>query len=114
MNFISEYNRVYAKDGERVVAEVTFPPVGEGLVEIDHTFVDDSLRGGGVAGELMEAAYERIKSDGKRAIPTCGYAVKWFEKHEDRRDILAEAGGSARGGLARRSGDKQANLIYVS
>jgi predicted GNAT family acetyltransferase len=91
MNLVSEFNRVYAVDEDgRLVAEVVFPPIGAGLVDIEHTFVDDSLRGGGVANELLEAAYERIKGDGKRAKATCGYAVKWFAKHEDRRDILID------------------------
>jgi predicted GNAT family acetyltransferase len=91
VKLISEYNRVYANDENgRLVAEVTFPPAGNGVVEIDHTFVDDSLRGAGAAGELMEAAYAKIKGDGKRARATCGYAVKWFERHEDKRDILAD------------------------
>jgi predicted GNAT family acetyltransferase len=85
----SEYNRVYANDENgRLIAEVSFPPAGAGVVDIERTFVDDSLRGGGVAGELMEAAYERIKGDGKKAALTCSYAVKWFERHEDKKDIL--------------------------
>jgi predicted GNAT family acetyltransferase len=89
MNLISEFNRVYANDENgRLVAEVTFPPIGEGEVEIDRTFVDDSLRGGGVANELLEAAYNRIKADGKKAKAACSYAVKWFANREDKRDIL--------------------------
>jgi predicted GNAT family acetyltransferase len=91
VNFVSEFNRVYAKDDNgRVIAEVFFPPVGAGVVEIERTFVDDSLRGGGVAGELLEAAYARIKEDGKKARAVCGYAVRWFEKHADKRDILID------------------------
>ncbi|MDR0615748.1 MAG: N-acetyltransferase [Synergistaceae bacterium] len=90
MNLVSEFNRVYANDENgRLVAEVRFPPAGAGMVDIEHTFVDDSLRGGGVAGELMEEAYRRIKKDGKKALLTCSYAEKWFRRHEDRRDILA-------------------------
>ncbi|MDR1020697.1 MAG: N-acetyltransferase [Synergistaceae bacterium] len=89
MKLTSEYNRVYANDENgRLIAEVTFPPAGAGVVDIEHTFVDDSLRGGGVAGELLEAAYERIKGDGKKAVLSCGYAVKWFERNEGKRDIL--------------------------
>jgi predicted GNAT family acetyltransferase len=89
INLISEFNRVYANDENgRLLAEVRFPPAGAGTVDIEHTFVDDSLRGGGVAGELMEAAYARIKGDGKKALLTCSYARKWFERHEDKRDIL--------------------------
>ena len=51
MEFQSEDHRIFAKDQEgHVIAEVTFPEVSEGTAVIDHTFVDDSLRGQGVAG----------------------------------------------------------------
>lgn len=77
--------------GERL-AWVTFPPAvgaGPGTVEIDRTFVDPSLRGQGVAGELMARAAEAIRSTGRRAQPTCSYAAAWFERHPEARDLLA-------------------------
>lgn len=46
MEFQSEDHRVFAKDqGGHVIAEVTFPEVSADTAVIDHTFVDDSLRG---------------------------------------------------------------------
>jgi Predicted acetyltransferase len=90
MKFVHVANRIYANDESgRLLAEVTFPAVGPDEVEIDHTFVDPSLRGGGVASRLMEEAYEEIRRQGKRARATCPYAVRWFEKHAEKRDILA-------------------------
>jgi predicted GNAT family acetyltransferase len=91
MDFVHEANRIYVNDesGE-MIAEVTFPDRDGGTVEIDHTFVSDKLRGGGVASRLMEHAYDEIKRRGGRAVPTCSYAVKWFDRHEDKRDILTE------------------------
>ena len=89
MEYIKEKNRIYANDASgKLIAEVTFPDCGENTVVIDHTFVDDSLRGQGVAAELMEAAYSAIKSSGKVATLTCSYAVKWFEKNKKKNDIL--------------------------
>ena len=55
MEFHIETNRIYAEDPSgRLLAEVTFPPLDEGTVIIDHTFVDASLRGQGIAGKLLE------------------------------------------------------------
>ncbi|MCI7301099.1 MAG: GNAT family N-acetyltransferase [Clostridiales Family XIII bacterium] len=91
MELQKEKNRIFAVDNSgKLVAEITFPDAGNGLVDIDHTFVDDSLRGQGAAGQLVEAAAKQIASDGKKARITCSYAVKWFEKHEEYRDILAD------------------------
>lgn len=71
-----------------LLAEVTFPNVDQNTVNINHTFVDDSLRGQGVAGQLMEAAAEQLRSQGKKAILTCSYAVNWFEKHPEYSDLV--------------------------
>ncbi|MDR1886080.1 MAG: N-acetyltransferase [Synergistaceae bacterium] len=91
MDFVHEANRVYVEDeAGAVIAEITFPDMGGGRVEINHTFVSPVLRGGGVAAMLMDHAYDEIKSSGRTAVPTCSYSVSWFEKHEDKRDILAE------------------------
>lgn len=88
MEFIKEPNRVYAVAGGRTVAEVTFPDLGVDAVAIDHTFVDDSLRGQGVASQLLSAAAEVIESRGKKAVPKCSYAVAWFAKHSERANLL--------------------------
>ena len=80
MDFTYYPNRIALLDGGgRAIAEITFPDIDEDTVDINHTFVDESLRGQGMAGKLMEAAVNRIQSQGKKAVPTCSYAVKWFE-----------------------------------
>ena len=90
MEFQKETNRIFAEDESgKVIAEVLFPEVREGVVSIDHTFVDDSLRGQGVAGELMETVYEILKEDGRKAELVCGYAVKWYGDNPDKNDIVA-------------------------
>lgn len=89
---IHENEAVYLDDSGAKLAEATFPPaegLGEGVVDINHTFVDPSLRGQGIAGELMSRAVASIRATGRRAHPTCSYAVKWFEKHPEEADLLA-------------------------
>ena len=89
MNFIEESNRIYCKDSQgKVIAEVTFPDIRYHVVNLNHTFVDSSLRGQGIAGKMMEEAAQKIRRDGKKVIPTCPYAVKWFEKNTQYRDLL--------------------------
>jgi len=89
MEFRREKNRVYAEDKNGVtVAEVCFPDCGGNTVKIESTFVSPELRGNNVASDLMLTAYEEIKAQGKKAELKCKYAVKWFEKHPDKRDIL--------------------------
>ena len=60
----------------------------ETWVNIVHTWVPDSLRGQGVAGQLMQAVVEQLKSKGLRAVPTCSYAVKWFAEHRSETEAI--------------------------
>ena len=91
MDFIKEPGRIYAEDENgKIVAKVTFPLTAKGVVAIDHTFVDESLRGLGVADLLMEEAYGQLKDEGLKAEAVCSYAVAWYKRHPEKRDILAE------------------------
>ena len=84
MEFIYEENQIVLyNEAGKIVAKVIFPAVDEDTVNINHTFVDDSLRGQGVAGKLMEAAAEHLKAQNKKVVLTCSYAVKWFAKHPE-------------------------------
>ncbi len=88
MEFCHEPGRIFALDESgRLLAEVTFPR-REGVAEIDHTFVDPSLRGQGVAGQLLQAAADTLRAQGLKARPTCSYAVRWFETHPEYADLL--------------------------
>ena len=88
MEFQHERERIFALDEQgKLVAEVTFP-VSEGVADIDHTFVEQSLRGQGVAGQLLDAAVRQIRMEGLRAKATCSYAAKWFKEHPDQSDLL--------------------------
>ena len=87
MDFINEKERIYScsEDGS-VIAEITFP-ITDGVAVINHTFVDSSLRGQGIAGKLVKMAADQLRSEGLKAHPTCTYAVGWFEKHPEYNDI---------------------------
>ena len=72
MPFITEENRIiYQQDGQ-TLAEITFPAFEEGVVNIDHTFVDPVLRGQGVAGQLMQHTADALRAK----ITEMGYVVE--------------------------------------
>lgn len=89
MDFIYRSNQIALYDTEqKLTAEVTFPDVDDDTVNIDLTFVDDSLRGQGVAGKLIEAAAKELRARNKKAHLTCTYARGWFAKHPEYNDVL--------------------------
>ena len=86
MDFTRKENQIalYSENG-LLLAEVTFPYTDEtrSTVEVNHTFVDASLRGQGIAGKLMIEFADELDKRGLKAVPTCSYAVGWFEKHPE-------------------------------
>ena len=82
MEYIIEQNKIYAIDKEnKIIAEIDFEKVDENTYNIYHTFVDESLRGQGIANELVTRAYKEITEVRKaKVIATCSYARKWLER----------------------------------
>ena len=84
MDFEIERNRIFQEDeAGRVIAEITFPETSPGVFVIDHTFVDASLRGQGIASKLVQAAVDEIKKRGGQVKATCSYAAKWLSEHAE-------------------------------
>ena len=83
MDFFKEENKIYLKDTkDNVLAEIEFDEIEEGIYNIYHTFVDESLRGKGVASKLVEEAIKEIKKRNGKITATCSYAKAWIDKHK--------------------------------
>ena len=80
MQFLKEENRIDAmNNNNETIAEVTFYEIENGVYNIDHTFVDDSLRGQGIGSRLVKEAIDTIKEKGAKVEATCPFASKWME-----------------------------------
>ena len=88
MNFVYYENEIVllGEEGE-MLARVTFPKVSEGIVDVNHTFVDVNQRGKGLAKKMMEELVKYLKSTNRKAIVTCSYAKKWFEENPEYAEI---------------------------
>ena len=83
MNFIEEQTRIYCvNEHGKILAEIVFEELEEGIFNITHTFVDESLRGQGIASKLVELAVEKIRKQNGKITATCSYAKKWLENHK--------------------------------
>jgi len=78
---------VIEQDGKRL-AEMTYTVAGSRVI-IDHTTVDDSLRGSGAGRELVSKAVEWARADGRKLMPLCPFAKSVFDKTPEYRDVLA-------------------------
>ena len=55
------------------VSKLTYEPVRDNVLDLQHTFVPPELRGRGIAATLCTAAFEYAKSNDKKLVPSCTY-----------------------------------------
>lgn len=92
MDFEKGDNRFYKNDDNgKMIAEITYVPTGDNKVIADHTFVDPSLRGQGIAEQLVDRLVQEMETEHKTIIPVCPYVSSLFErKPEKYQKIVAE------------------------
>ncbi len=67
--------------------------VGEhGAIALPHTRVKDEFGGRGLAGELVRAGLDDIRSQGYRVDPQCPYVQGWIDKHPEYADLVGRTG----------------------
>ena len=90
MEFQRGPGRFFITDWDgRLMAEVTFQDIDDGHAwAVDHTFVDESLRGQGIAGQLIETVVAAARKEDKTIEPLCSYAVHAFHNHPEYADVL--------------------------
>ncbi|OMP67316.1 GNAT family N-acetyltransferase [Domibacillus epiphyticus] len=74
------------KEGRRV-AEITYVPAGEGKINANHTYVSEELRGGGTAGQLLDALVGYARENDLKIVPTCSYVVAKFDRGREYDDV---------------------------
>lgn len=57
-------------------------------VIITHTETPRSLRGHGIASELVEGALQLIRADGLKVVAGCGFVVDYLRKHPEFADLV--------------------------
>lgn len=89
MNYKIYYTKISLIDeNEKEAAKITFPEISPNVYDIQKTFVDDSLRGQGIAGKLVQMAITEINKRGGEITASCSYAKQWIEKNGIRPFII--------------------------
>ena len=74
------------EDGEWI-AELTYFKTGDTMT-IDHTEIDEKLRGEGLGRDMVRAAVDYARKNGLKIDPVCPYAKKVIESTTDLQDVL--------------------------
>lgn len=78
----------FFQQGGKRLAEMTYSRTNATLIVIDHTEVDESLKGQGVGRQLLDALVAWVRSTNTKVIALCPFAKAQFDKDPSIRDVL--------------------------
>ncbi|MFW1859910.1 acetyltransferase [Acinetobacter defluvii] len=76
------------EQGQRI-AEISYVWRGEAQIIADHTWVDDSLRGQGMARQLLDTLVDFAREKQLKIVPTCSYVDVMFKREPSFADVIA-------------------------
>ncbi len=78
----------YIGEENHHLAEMAYTWAGETMLIIDHTIVEDELRGQNVGRKLLDQVVELARTKNIQIIPLCPFAKSVFDKDASIRDVL--------------------------
>ena len=97
MRFQRDGERTWVKDEDgTLIGYIDHPEVRPGVVNFEHTIVEEAYSGRGIAGELTKTVAEHLRKDGIKAELSCSYSIRWFAKHPEYADVLADPEAEAK------------------
>lgn len=78
----------FIKADNKRVAEMTYSRVGDKNIIIDHTAVDDSLRGKHVGEDLLDSAAAFARANDLKVMATCPFALAQLKKNRKYADVF--------------------------
>jgi hypothetical protein len=78
----------YIEQEGKLVAEMTYVWAGKDKIIIDHTEVDDVLRGKSAGKQMVTKAVDFARAKGIKILPLCPFAKSVFDKVKEFNDVL--------------------------
>ena len=76
------------EQGKRI-AEISYVWSSEKKIIANHTWVDDSLRGQGMARQLLDRLVDFARAKQLKIVPTCSYVDAMFRRDKSFADVAA-------------------------
>jgi len=84
----SKKGMFYIEQDGKVVAEMTYVWAGPKKIIINHTEVNDILKGQGAGKQMLSKAVEFVRENGLKIIPLCPFVKSVFDKTPEYDDVL--------------------------
>lgn len=79
----------FVQEGGKRMAEMVYVMAGPKRMIIEHTEVDESLKGQGVGAKLLETLVDYARKEEVKVLPLCPFAKATFQKRKDLQDVLS-------------------------
>lgn len=95
---MAEHNVTHQADNHHFIITVDgeqagfadYTPKSEGAIrDFNHTVIDDSFRGQGLAKELIRTALDETRDKGLLIYPTCSAVAGFVQKNPEYEDLVA-------------------------
>lgn len=84
----SEKGMFFVEQNGKVIAEMTYVWAGSGKIIIEHTLVDDSLKGQGCGKQMLDKAVEFARQSSVKIVPLCPFVKSEIHKTPEYSDVL--------------------------
>lgn len=78
----------FVEQENKILAEMTYVWAGTERIIIDHTHVNEILKGKGIGKQMLAKAVEFAREKSIKIIPLCPFAKSVFDKVSDFNDVL--------------------------
>ncbi|HZF64238.1 MAG TPA: GNAT family N-acetyltransferase [Chitinophagaceae bacterium] len=78
----------FIQGDDGVLAEIVYAVTGNKMI-IEHTEVDEELRGENIGFQLVSHVVDYARTHQHKVVPVCGFAKAVFDKKPEFRDVLA-------------------------
>lgn len=76
---------------DAVLARMTYTQPDEETMIVDHTEVDDELRGQNIGYKMVSSAVQFARNHHVKIVPVCPFVKAVFDKKPEYKDVLQEA-----------------------
>ncbi len=78
----------FIEEDNQILAEMTYVWAGENKIIIDHTQVDEKLKGKSAGKQMLAKAVEFARQNNLKIMPLCPFAKSVFDKVKEFSDVL--------------------------
>ena len=78
-------------EGEEILAELIYAKHDPETIIVEHTHVDDELRGQNIGFQLVSTAVEYARAHHMKIVPMCSFTKAVMDKKPEFRDVLQDS-----------------------